>query len=322
MNLRKIPRANLFVSEIGFGTWGIGSDSLGSIAYGKTDDQVSRAALVEALKLGISFFDTSDFYGYGHSENLLGTVFRNQRENVFFATKGGLLSASEKDFSINHIENAIASSLRRLQTDYIDLYQLHNPNKQTTELDELIPFLQKKKKDGSIRLIGLSVDNPSDAIYFIQRYSIDSIQINFNLIDQRPIESGLLELCEKNEIMVISRTPLCFGFLTDSEIDIDNLPKNDHRNLWSKEQLALWRDARHKFAFLKQEFPNLSMVEIALNFCLSYRAVTTVIPGILTSDEVSMNAKVSSIKKFSQNILEKIEKTYKENTFFLTRKNE
>ncbi len=320
MNLRKIPRADLFVSEIGFGTWGIGGDSFGSVAYGKTDDQVSKLALAEALKLGVSFFDTSDFYGYGHSEHLLSSVFKNQRDKVFYATKGGLLSTTEKDFSIKHIGKAISSSLSRLQTDYIDLYQLHNPNKLNTELDELIPFLQKKKKEGSIRLIGLSAENPNDAIYFIQRYPIDSIQINFNLIDQRPLESGLLELCEKNEIMVISRTPLCFGFLTDFEIDIDNLPMNDHRNLWPREQLALWKDARLKFSFLKEEFPDLSMVDIALNYCLSYPAITTVIPGILNSDEVKMNAKVSSIEKFSKEILEKIEKTYKENTFFLARK--
>src|SRR5437899_9108690 len=125
MNYRALGDTGLRVSEIGFGTWGLGGDTGGAISYGPTSDETSRAALRCALDEGINFFDTSDLYGFGHSEELLGEVFGDCRDQVVIASKGGFVDAVKQDFSPMHLRNALEKSLRRLRTDYVDLYQLH-----------------------------------------------------------------------------------------------------------------------------------------------------------------------------------------------------
>src|SRR5207249_10447963 len=118
----------LEISEIGFGAWGIGGASAGAVSYGPTDDGESLRALRRAFDLGVTFYDTADLYGHGHSEQLIGAAFRDIRTRVVLATKVGFLAPyGPQDFSPRHVRTALEGSLRRLQTDYVDVYQLHNP---------------------------------------------------------------------------------------------------------------------------------------------------------------------------------------------------
>ena len=126
MKYRKLGNTGLEVSEIGFGAWGIGGDS-----YGTVDDDVSRKALRFAYDQGITLFDTSDIYGSGHSEELIGQVLKDVRGRIVIASKVGTLPhfgfTMPQDFSVKHIREALEASLRRLQSEYVDLYQLHSP---------------------------------------------------------------------------------------------------------------------------------------------------------------------------------------------------
>ena len=148
MNYRKFGNTGLNVSEIGFGTWGIGGNSNGAIAYGPTEDEISLQALHKAFDQGVTFYDTADLYGFGHSEELLGKAFRKIRDKVIIASKVGCLDfESGQDFSVSHMRNALEGSLRRLQTDYIDLYQLHSPSMDLLANDGQIFSTMEKFKD-------------------------------------------------------------------------------------------------------------------------------------------------------------------------------
>src|SRR5262245_31409896 len=134
MQLRDLGKTGIKVSAVGFGAWAIGGPTEASgtpLGWGGTNDQESLAAIRRSRELGINFFDTSDSYGFGRSESLLGIVLSRTRENVIIATKVGMVrdssGALKKDFSKQHIFHAVDGSLKRLRTDYIDLYQLHNP---------------------------------------------------------------------------------------------------------------------------------------------------------------------------------------------------
>jgi len=194
---RKLGNTGITVSEIGFGTWGIGGS-----AYGDVDDNESRRVLKSAFELGITFYDTADLYGDGHSEELLGEVFAGRRDQVVIATKGGTLPHTTFDmpqnFSSQYIEKAIAGSLKRLKTNYIDLYLLHSPRiENIQENDDLLNVLETAKKKGLIRAYGISARSPADALRAIDEWGFDVVEINFNLIDQRALENGVFERAAK-----------------------------------------------------------------------------------------------------------------------------
>lgn len=137
MRYRRLGRSGLLVSEVGFGTWGLGGTS-----YGPVDDEESRRALELAFDRGVTFYDTSDLYGDGHSEEVLGQVFADRRGQVQIATKVGTLPHSgfymPQDFSAARIVAGVEASLRRLRTDYLDLYQLHSPQMALSNWDEIL----------------------------------------------------------------------------------------------------------------------------------------------------------------------------------------
>src|SRR5688572_1441437 len=147
MRTRQLGRTGLTVSEIGFGTWGLGGDS-----YGPVDDATSREALMLAFDRGVTFYDTSDFYGAGRSEAVLGEAFRGRRDRIVIATKVGMLPHTgfdmPQDFSGPAIERGLEASLRRLQTDYVDLYLLHSPPLDLPNWDEILETLERLRTTG------------------------------------------------------------------------------------------------------------------------------------------------------------------------------
>ena len=127
MKHNKLGKTNIYISEIGFGSWGIGGLTPGNSSYGKTDDKVSSRSLLSAFEHGINFYDTSNIYGEGNSEVLLGKTFNKVRDKVIIATKCGMVNSTGlQDFTINELDKSVNASLKRLQSDYIDLIQLHD----------------------------------------------------------------------------------------------------------------------------------------------------------------------------------------------------
>ena len=318
MNYRKLGKTGITVSEIGFGAWGIGGETQdGANSYGKTDDTESKRALEKAFERGITFYDTSNIYGYGHSEELLGEVFGARRDKVVIAGKAGFTRHDgPHDISPAYLRKCLEESLRRLKTDHFDVYQLHSPPIDLIEkTPEAIEELKKMKAEGKIRAIGISVKSPGDGVAAIEEYGFESLQVNFNLIDQRALASGLFDAAIKNGTGIIARTPLAFGFLTGTIKDL-HFPEHDHRSRWSEAQLKRWAEAPELFSFLN-EGKGWTPTQLALKFCISFDAVSAVIPGILHPGEAEENAKASDLPPFSKEEIEKAIKVYKSHEFFV-----
>jgi aryl-alcohol dehydrogenase-like predicted oxidoreductase len=319
MRYRSLGSTGLRVSEIGFGTWGIGGNSQGAIAYGPTDDKESIQALRTAFDAGINFFDTADFYGFGHSERVVGKALRAVRDRVVLATKIGMLDAKgAQDFSPAYMRQGLERSLERLGTDYIDLYQLHSPPIDLLLRDgRILGELERFESEGKIRAYGISTRSPGDAVVAVSELAIGCVQVNFNLVDQRALENGLFDLCAAKGAGVIIRTPLCFGFLTGHYSSATRFDQYDHRNRWSLEQRERWSNALGLFVTKVVRQPNQTPAQFALRFCLSFPAVATAIPGMLAEEHVRDNAGASALGPLPEKECAEVVSVYRDNSFFV-----
>jgi aryl-alcohol dehydrogenase-like predicted oxidoreductase len=321
MRYRRLERAGLEASEIGFGTWGLGGTHGGAVGYGPTDDRESVRALRRAAELGVTFFDTSDLYGHGHSEALLGRALADVRARVLIATKAGFLDAGgTQDFTPPRLSAALDASLKRLRTNHVDLFQLHSPPLDLLRSDPaILRWLTALRRSGRARSVGISVRSPEDGVIAAREYDIDVIQVNFNLADQRAALDGLFTLCAERGIGVVVRTPLCFGFLSGAFGDPTAFDRADHRSRWPAEQRARWHEATEVFARC-QASGDQTPAQFALRFCLSQPGVWTVIPGMLTVAQVEENARASDLGPLSPEELEQVGRLYGEQEFFLGRR--
>lgn len=295
MRYRPLGRTGLSVSEIGFGAWGIGGRTSGTTSYGDTDDATSRAALGRALDRGITFFDTSSAYGDGHSEALIGEAFAGRRDKVVIATKAGYDSWDKApDFSPAAVVASAERSLARLRSDYVDLLQLHNPPADSLRDGALREALAGLQAAGKIRAWGVSAKSPAEAIEALVEFGAPVVQANFNMMDVRAVESGLLEEAARRGAGFIGRTPLCFGFLSGTIGRDTTFPPGDHRLGWSRAQLDNWIDGAADLLAAVKAQPGREGAEAALRFCLSFAAVSAVIPGILKPAEADANAFASA----------------------------
>jgi len=314
---RPLGRSGLSVSAIGFGAWGIGGNKDGAVAYGPTDEAQSLDALSAAYDAGINFYDTADLYGNGESERLIGRAFFGRRDKVVIASKVGMLDpAGKQDFTPARIEKALDASLARLQTDYIDLYQLHSP-----PLDpfpkEALTVLDKAKAKGKIRGIGISLKGPGEGDKALLLYPFSAVQVNFNLLDQRVLDLGLAERCAEKGAGIIGRTPLCFGFLTTKYSADEKFDASDHRSRWKREQRQVWASATELFEKYRKK--GETAAQFAIRFCLSFDAVSTVIPGMLTREHVAENSAAGDTPALGGPDKSRIREIYKSNRFFIER---
>lgn len=322
MNYRKL--GSLTVSEIGFGGWGIGGITEGATSYGPTDDIVSRKAIQTALRNGINFFDTSNVYGDGHSEQLIGEEVKKWgRKRVIIATKGGLPKHhGQHNLSPLVLRSSLEKSLGRLRTDFVDLYLLHSPDLLDVKSWKAYETLCQLKQGGLVREIGISLKSPPDGLTAIEM-GFKILQVNYSMIDQRAWDCGLLELAKEKNVSIIARTPFCFGFLTGKIRNLD-FDSRDHRSIWSPAQLQKWQEGGKILRDLNELFnrkhgsQNRHLSELALKFCLYPQAVSTVIPGIQTPQEAAENARASTWPELTPDEIEKIRQIYKkEKGFFV-----
>src|SRR5205809_253067 len=213
MKYRTLGKTALKVSEVGFGAWAIGGNNYGN-SYGPTDDKVSVAAVERAFELGCSFFDTADVYGHGHSEEILGQALKGRRNDVILATKVGgdfYHDPPRMNFSPEYLEFASAKSCERLQTDYIDLYQLHNPPIQLLKNGKIFEGLEKLKDSGVIRHFGVSIHDPEEGILSMKYGHPEAIQVVFNLLRQEA-KNQLFQAARERNVGIIAREQLSSGF--------------------------------------------------------------------------------------------------------------
>jgi aryl-alcohol dehydrogenase-like predicted oxidoreductase len=318
MKYRQLGHSGILVSEIGFGAWGIGGSTEGLTSYGATDDQVSLKALGRALDLGITFFDTSSVYGYGRSETLIGQAFKQFRDRVVIATKAGFTRWNEKpDFSPEAIVRSCEQSLARLQTDHVNLLQLHNPDLETVRRDEVIGVLERLVRQGKARAWGLSMRSPSEARAALAEAKPVVLQVNLNMMDVRAITSGLLDAAREAGTGIIARTPLCFGFLSGAIGPDTVFPLGDHRRGWPSAQIETWRAGAERMLAAVPHPAGSTATQAALRFCLSFSAVATVIPGMLTPREVDENVTASELGALPQPAIEAVLAINREHSFFV-----
>jgi aryl-alcohol dehydrogenase-like predicted oxidoreductase len=296
MQYRSFGNTALRISEIGFGTWAIGGAAfVGNLAigWGPSDDRVSLKAIDAALDAGINFFDTADFYGLGHAEELLGNALGN-RQDVIIASKVGQKAVVDKveiDYSYRHIIEACEKSLKRLKRDAIDFHHLHVARTHHLENGECIQAMQDLQQQGKIRYWGISLItfNPfPEAEFFFQHKIGNGFQLVFNLINQKALP--ILSKASAAGYGVIARMPLQFGLLSGQIKPDAVFPKDDHRSYRITSQITSTTLSilQEKVWPLCEKY-NTTASGLALSYILSYPEISTVIPGIRKPEHVALN---------------------------------
>lgn len=295
MKYRKFGSTGFQVSEIGFGAWAIGGDAHGN-SYGPTQDDESLRAIKTALDLGCTFFDTADCYGYGHSEELLGQALKGWRDRVIIATKGGsdfYHAPPRLNFTDAHLSFAVEQSLKRLGTDYIDLFQLHNPPFSVIERGRLFEPLEKLKAQGKIRFYGISIHDPAEGLLALKSGHPAAIQVVYNYL-RRDAAEELFPRAIADGVAIIAREPLANGFLTGKYTKDSIFPVGDIRHQWpSKHQTQIINQV-DDFSKRIAAGP-LTRAQAALKFVLSQPAVSAVIPGCKTVAQTEENFRTADL---------------------------
>jgi aryl-alcohol dehydrogenase-like predicted oxidoreductase len=295
------------VSTISFGAWAIGG-----MNWGPTDDQVSKRALHAALDAGVTLIDTADVYGFGHSEALIAEVLQERgKGEVIVATKAGndFYGAGTEDdrgygpirqnIDKEYIISAAEKSLKRLKLEVLDILQLHSPDLERLERDDPWEALYQLKKQGKIRHAGWSVQSfqESTQAFLLDTYHdlVDVIQVRYNLLE-REAERELLPKAQHYGIGVIVRIPLLFGFLTGKFGRESRFSEEDHRHMnLSPQKIEHYLAQREKIRPLYDRFPEQSMAQVSLRFCISHPACHTAIPGAKTPEQVLDNCRASDL---------------------------
>jgi len=311
----------LKVSEIGYGAWGIGGTQwLGG------DDRESLAALRRALELGLNFIDTALAYGDGHSERLVGQVVREAPQPVYVATKvppkNRLWPARpgigiREVFPYDYIIQCTEQSLRNLGLDHIDLQQLHVWNPEWIHEEDWRRAFEDLKRSGKVRFVGVSINDhqPDSALELIETGLIDTVQVIYNIFDQSP-ERRLFPLCQQRNIGVIARVPFDEGALTGQITAQSQFDPRDFRSFYFRGDRK--RQVEERVAALRRDLAGVEgdLPEIALRFCLSHPAVSTVIPGMRKVRHVEANLAVSDKGPLDEQVLAILKKHAWEKNFY------
>ncbi|MGO8837444.1 MAG: aldo/keto reductase [Limisphaerales bacterium] len=315
MKYRKLGRTGWKVSEISFGAWAIGG------TWGKVDDQESLAALHRALDGGVNFFDTADVYGDGHSERLLAKLKKERKDEFYIATKAGrrLNPHTAEGYNRANLTAFVERSLKNLGTDTIDLLQLHCPPTSVFYAPEVFGVLDDLVKTGKIRHYGVSVEKVEEALKAIEFPGVQTVQIIFNILRQRPAELFFPE-AQRRKVGILARVPLASGLLSGKITRARTFARDDHRNF-----------NRHGEAFdrgetfsgvdfetglrmveaLKAFTPaGATMAQLVLRWILEFPAVTCAIPGAKRPAQVAENIAASDLKPLSPATMKKIGALY------------
>jgi len=307
---RPFGKTGITVGEIGFGAWAIGGGKMLErddgvqvpVGFGMTDDAESVAALERFHELGGNLIDTADAYGAGHSEELIGRFMKGKRrEDIVVCTKvgnareqkpDGIRVRAWRDFSPKYILSAVEASLRRLGTDYIDVYLLHNPADEDRRRGETWDALKKLKRDGKVRCFGISIGKSAEGLETMG-FGAEALQVEYNLIDQRPREKLLPAAAEKG-VAIMTRVPLASGLLTGKWTKETKFEETDHRSRrFGSERLAKLLGLTEKLGFLTKE-TGRTIIQAALLFSVSDSAISVSIPGAKRPAQVEENMRAAA----------------------------
>ena len=296
MFTRRLGRSNIEVSALGMGCWAIGGPAWRGerpVGWGEIDDAESIRAIHRALELGVTFFDTADVYGCGHSERVLGRALAGVRDQVVIATKFGNVfdeqtrQISGSDAGPDHIRRACDASLRRLNTDHIDLYQFHIGDYDPEQAGAVRDVLEELTAAGKIRSYGWSTDDPDRAQIFADGPNCTAIQQRLNLFEGN---QETLALCEERNLASVNRGPLAMGLLTGKFTADSTLPAADVRHDWNlKEGKMAERLADLETLRASLTADGRSLPQAALGWIWARSPQTIPIPGFKTVKQVEEN---------------------------------
>ena len=297
MKYRRLGKTEQNVSVVGIGTWQFGGE------WGKDFSQDEVNAIFDAAReTGINFIDTAECYGDHLSEQLIGAAIKQDREKWMVATKFGHLFHAfldrDWDSSPDGVLWQLEASLEALQTDVIDLYQFHSGTNDAFDNDAMWTMLDKQKQVGKIRFLGISVSASNKATNEYQteratQVGADVIQVVYNRLQRKP-EKTVLPLCQQQDLGVLARVPLASGFLSGKYKPGVQFPTQDVRSRQDEERI---RETLEEVERIRQEEvpEGVSMASWALAWCLKHPAVTCVIPGCKTPEQVRQNAAASKL---------------------------
>lgn len=304
MKKRQLGNSDLFVTEMGLGCMSLG-----------TSETEAMRMIDEAIDLGINFFDTADLYDYGLNEEFVGKALKEKRDHIVLTTKVGNRWTEEKngwswDPSKAYIKAEVKESLRRLQTDYIDLYQLHGGTIEDP-IDETVEAFEELKKEGVIRHYGISSIRPNVIREYAKRSNIVSVLMEYSLLNRRPEE--WFPLLNEHQISVIARGPLAKGILTDNNArKIERVKEKDYLS-YSYDELNT------TLASIKEMIRENSLTGTAIQYCLHNETVAAVIPGASSIQQLQENITASLQLPLTKEEYVQLQKIVKYDTYALHR---
>jgi aryl-alcohol dehydrogenase-like predicted oxidoreductase len=315
MNYRPLGRTGWNVSEISFGAWAIGG------AWGEVSDEESLAALNQAIDSGINFLDTADVYGNGRSHRLIAQLKKSRKEEIIVATKIGrrLPKQTVEGYSRANIVGWVEDNLRDLNTESLDLVQLHTPTTSLYYHPEIFGVLDDLVTAGKIRFYGVSVERVEEALKAMEYPNLQTVQIIFNCFRQRPAELFFAQ-AKLKQVGILARVPLASGLLTGKFKADTRFADDDHRNFNRQGERF---DRGETFSGVDYEVAlqaveeiralvpaGMSMSQFALRWILMFDAVTCAIPGGKRPTQVADNALASTFPRFTPEVMASVRKIY------------
>jgi aryl-alcohol dehydrogenase-like predicted oxidoreductase len=315
MIYRELGRTGWKVSEISFGAWAIGG------SWGTVDDKASLAALHRAIDLGVNFIDTADVYGDGLSERLVAKLRRERRETIYVATKAGrrLDPHTGDGYNRKNLTNFVERSLKNLDTEALDLLQLHCPPTDVYYKPEVFGVLDDLVKQGKLRYYGVSVEKVEEALKAIEYPNVQSVQIIFNIFRQRPAELFFGQ-AKQRKIGILARVPLASGLLTGKMKADTKFEEDDHRgfnrNGESFDRGETFSGVDYQTGLQTVEElralvpPGMSLSQFALRWILMFDAVTCAIPGARNPVQAEQNVQSADLPMLTEATMSRVKAIY------------
>ena len=317
MKYKKLGKSGIEVSEIGFGAWTIALNWWGK----EIEEDEAKRMLKKAYDCGINFFETGDMYGRGKSERLIGETFKDMRNEIVISTKYGYDFESVQQighkelpqkFDEQFTRHALEKSLERLQTDFVDVYGLHNPKMSHIHDDKIFHVLDNLVSEEKIKTyqiaLGPAIGWTQEGLDAMTRKNVTAVQTVYNILEQTP-GNELLNAGIKNDVGVLVRVPDASGILTGKVNADTKIDEKDHRSVrkgeWIKESLK-------KVEQLQPiaESNGLSILELAIKFILSKKGISSVLPTVISEDEIETFSSMSDGKSLNDSDMKEIDELY------------
>jgi aryl-alcohol dehydrogenase-like predicted oxidoreductase len=315
MQYKALGRTGFEVSSISFGAWAIGG------TWGAVDDAVSMRTLHRALELGVNFFDTADVYGDGRSERLLGRLRRERGEPFWIATKIGRRSSphTAQSYTRENLTAYVERCLQNLEVSALDLLQIHCPPTEVFYMPEVFGVFDDLVKAGKVRFYGASVERVEEGLKAMEYPQLQSLQVVFNILRQRPAELLFPRALERH-VGILTRLPLSSGMLTGKLTPQTQFDADDHRSFnrtgaaFSRGETFSGFDYEKSLAVVDKlrELlpPGMSLPELALRFIASFPAVTCSIPGARRPEQVEQNVKAGERGALDPKLMQAVAAVY------------